>query len=158
WAHLDHDQAMAASRALDHKDWSKQPVTPHLAGVPVGVKDIFNTIEMPTQRGSAFWSGYMAGNDAPGGARAKWAGAVVMGKTATAEFAVHTPPRTVNPRSGQHIAGTSSTGSAVAVLAGMTPLALGTQSAGSIIRPASYVGVLIQAVIRIDPAHWRAQD
>ncbi len=142
WAYLDHDRAMAAAGALDRVDWSKQRVPPLLAGVPLGVKDIFNSIDMPTQRGSAFWSGYMAGNDARVVARAKWAGAVVMGKTATAEFAVHTPPRTVNPCSGEHIAGTSSTGSAVAVLAGMTPLALGTQSAGSIIRPASYVGVL----------------
>ena len=142
WEMIDLERAYANAKALDRVDWSTRKVTPLLAGVPLGVKDIINTIDHPTQRGSDYWKGYTAHNDARVVASAKWAGAQVMGKTTTAEFAVHTAPKTNNPHDETRTAGTSSTGSAVAVACGMVPIALGTQSAGSIIRPASYVGVL----------------
>ncbi len=142
WAYLNPDQAMRAASARDATDWSAAQIAPALAGVPLAVKDVFNTVDMPCEKGSVLWKDYTPGNDARVVERAKWAGAVVMGKSATAEFAVHSAPDTINPVAPDRIAGTSSTGSAVAVLTGMVPLALGTQSAGSIIRPASYVGVM----------------
>ena len=112
-----------------------------LHGIPVGIKDIFNTYDMPTQMGSPIWSGFTPGNDARVVHNIRMAGGVIMGKTVTAEFAVHTPGPTRNPHNTEYMAGTSSTGSAVAVAAGMVPMAIGTQTAGSTIRPASYCGV-----------------
>lgn len=112
-----------------------------LQGIPVGIKDIFNTNDFPTCMGSPIWQGFHPGNDARVVTNIKRAGGVVPGKTVTAEFAVHHPGPTQNPHSSEHIAGTSSTGSAVAVATGQVPLAIGTQTAGSTIRPASYVGV-----------------
>lgn len=112
-----------------------------LAGIPIGVKDIFNTADFPTQMGSSLWQGFTPGNDARVVSHAKREGAVVIGKTVTAEFAVHALNETVNPYDDSRTPGTSSSGSAVAVATGMVPVALGTQTAGSIIRPASFCGV-----------------
>ena len=113
-----------------------------LSDVRVGVKDIFNTIDMPTQMGSPIWKDFTPGNDARVVHSLRMAGAVIPGKTVTAEFAVHTPGPTRNPHNPEHSPGTSSSGSAAAVALGEVPMALGTQTAGSIIRPASYCGVL----------------
>ncbi len=112
-----------------------------LSGIPIAVKDIFNTVDFPTQMGSPLWKGFTPGNDARVVFNAKRAGAVVVGKTVTAEFAVHTLDKTLNPHDITKTPGTSSSGSAVAVALGMVPAALGTQTAGSIVRPASFCGV-----------------
>ncbi len=112
-----------------------------LEGLPVGVKDIFNTAEFPTQMGSPLWNGFTPGNDARVLYDMKRLGAIVPGKTVTAEFAVHSLGKTLNPHAADRTPGTSSSGSAVAVATGMVPVALGTQTAGSIIRPASFCGV-----------------
>ena len=103
--------------------------------------DIFNTLNMPTCMGSSIWQGFTPGNDARVVAALRGEGGVILGKTVTAEFAVHHPGPTVNPFDPGYSPGTSSSGSAVAVAARMVPLALGTQTAGSTIRPASYCGV-----------------
>ena len=112
-----------------------------LEGIPVGVKDIFNTADFPTQMGSPLWNGFTPGNDARAVFNLKRAGGLVPGKTVTAEFAVHTLGKTLNPWAPERTPGTSSSGSAVAVALGMVPVALGTQTAGSIVRPASFCGV-----------------
>ncbi|EMG38413.1 amidase, Asp-tRNAAsn/Glu-tRNAGln amidotransferase A subunit [Desulfocurvibacter africanus PCS] len=113
-----------------------------LEGIPFGVKDVFNTRDYHTQMGSPLWKGFTAGNDARTVHNCLQAGGVISGKTVTAEFAVHTLlNKTVNPHDHSRTPGTSSSGSAVAVAMGMVPFALGTQTAGSIIRPASFCGV-----------------
>tara|TARA_R110000796_G_scaffold11478_2_gene38242 strand:+ start:146575 stop:147912 length:1338 start_codon:yes stop_codon:yes gene_type:complete len=142
WAFVDADEVMRRAKELDAQDWSNHKPNPSLAGAPIGVKDIFNTVDHPNSMGSPTRHGYWPGNDARVVTAAKFVGAQIIGKTTTAEFAVHTAPETVNPWSPNHIAGTSSTGSAVAVATGMVPAALATQSAGSIARPASYNGVV----------------
>lgn len=111
--------------------------------IPFGVKDVFNTIELPTTLGSEVWKGFRAGNNARIVDELADRGAIIICKTTTAEFAVHYIPenRTLNPLDSSRITGTSSTGSAVAVACGALPIALGTQTAGSIIRPASFCGV-----------------
>jgi len=140
WAHLDSALAEACADEVDAARWAgRDPGI--LGGVPVGVKDIFNTLDMPTQMGSPIWAGFTPGNDSRVVHYLRMAGAVFPGKTVTAEFAVHTPGPTRNPHNPEYMPGTSSSGSAVAVAAGMVPLALGTQTAGSIVRPASYCGV-----------------
>lgn len=112
-----------------------------LEGIPIGIKDIFNTEDFPTQMGSPLWSGFTPGNDARLVGNLKLEGAVIAGKTVTAEFAVHALGKTLNPHGADRSPGTSSSGSAAAVSTGMVPAALGSQTAGSIIRPASYCGV-----------------
>lgn len=112
-----------------------------LEAVPFGIKDIFNTANFPTQMGSLLWKGFTPGNDARVVFNARELGALIPGKTTTAEFAVHALSKTLNPYSAEHTPGTSSSGSAVAVATGMVPVSLGTQTAGSIIRPASFCGV-----------------
>jgi len=112
-----------------------------LEGIPFAVKDIFNTAEFPTQMGSPLWKDFTPGNDARVIYDIKRLGAIVPGKTVTAEFAVHSLGKTLNPFAADRTPGTSSSGSAVAVASGMAPVALGTQTAGSIIRPASFCGV-----------------
>ncbi|MCJ0764278.1 amidase [Variovorax terrae] len=112
-----------------------------LEGIPFAVKDIFNTADFPTQMGSALWKGFTPGNDARVLYDIKRLGAIVPGKTVTAEFAVHSLGKTINPHAADRTPGTSSSGSAVAVASGMAPVALGTQTAGSIIRPASFCGI-----------------
>lgn len=112
-----------------------------LIGVPFGVKDIFNTKDYPTQMGSPIWKDFTAGNNARVVDHLRWEGASIIGKTVTAEFAVHSSGKTLNPINQKHIVGTSSSGSAAAVASGMAPIALGTQTAGSTIRPSSYCGI-----------------
>lgn len=112
-----------------------------LESIPVGVKDIFNTSEYPTQMGSPLWKGFTPGNDAREVYYLKKEGALIPGKTDTAEFAVHQIGNCVNPYDITRTPGTSSSGSAVAVALGMVPAAIGTQTAGSIVRPASFCGV-----------------
>lgn len=112
-----------------------------LSLVPVGVKDIFNTKRFPTEMGSEIWKGFTPGNDARVVSMLESKGASVVGKTVTAEFAVHELNSTTNPWDITRTPGTSSSGSAVAVSVGTVPVAIGSQTAGSIIRPASYCGV-----------------
>lgn len=140
WAHVAPEVALRHAASVDARVAAGETVGP-LAGVPLGVKDIFNTSEMPTQMGSPIFKGFTPGNDARVVFDLRRAGAVFPGKTVTAEFAVHTPGPTRNPHDTKHMPGTSSSGSAAAVAAGMLPVAVGTQTAGSIIRPASYCGV-----------------
>ncbi len=140
WAYLDPESALAQARELD-KRLANEDQPQALCGVPVGVKDIFNTYDMPTQMGSPIWKDFTPGNDARVVHYLRMAQAIIPGKTVTAEFAVHTPGPTRNPHNPDYMAGTSSTGSAVAVAANMVPIAIGTQTAGSTIRPASYTGV-----------------
>jgi Asp-tRNA(Asn)/Glu-tRNA(Gln) amidotransferase A subunit family amidase len=139
FAALDPEIALRYARRLDER--LAQGFDGPLLGVPVGVKDVFNTLDYPTEMGSPIWSGFTPGNDARAVFHLKQGGAIVLGKTVTAEFAVHHPGPTVNPHNAAYSPGTSSSGSAVAVATCMTPVALGTQTAGSTIRPASYCGV-----------------
>lgn len=114
-----------------------------LSYMPFGIKDVFNTKVLPTSMGSQIWKGFKAGNNARVVDNLLFNGGIIFSKTTTAEFAVHfiTPGKTKNPYNINHITGTSSSGSAVAVACGALPIALGTQTAGSIIRPASFCGV-----------------
>jgi Asp-tRNA(Asn)/Glu-tRNA(Gln) amidotransferase A subunit family amidase len=113
-----------------------------LAGMPIGVKDVIDTADMPSQYGSPAWAGHRPRADAACVAAARAAGAVVMGKTVTTEFATRHPGPTANPANPKHTPGGSSSGSAAGVGAGFFPLAFGTQTAGSIVRPAAYCGVV----------------
>jgi Asp-tRNA(Asn)/Glu-tRNA(Gln) amidotransferase A subunit family amidase len=140
WAFLDPDHALAQARAADEFRLSGQPVGP-LHGVPVGIKDIIDTADMPTEHGSVLHAGRTPSRDATVVARLRAAGAVILGKTVTTEFATRTPGKTRNPHDPAHTPGGSSSGSAAAVGAGMVPLALGSQTGGSTIRPASFCGV-----------------
>ena len=113
-----------------------------LRGVPVAVKDVFDTADMPTAYGSAIWTGHRPRADAAAVALLRAAGAVLVGKTVTTEFASYTPGPTANPHDPARTPGGSSSGSAAAVASGMAAAALGTQTAGSMIRPAAYCGVV----------------
>lgn len=117
-------------------------ISGNLRAIPFGIKDVFNTKTLPTAMGSELWKGFKAGNNARVVEQIMQQGGIVFSKTTTAEFAVHfiTPEKTLNPFNKEHITGTSSSGSAVAVACGALPVALGTQTAGSIIRPASFCG------------------
>lgn len=140
WVCLDWEYAYEQARAADRRRAAdRQPR--RLTGVPVGVKDVFNTLRFPTQMGSPIRQEYKAGNDARAVAALCLEGAVIPGKTVTAEFAVHWPGSTRNPHNPDYTPGTSSSGSVAAVAAGMVPVALCTQTAGSTIRPASFCGV-----------------
>jgi Asp-tRNA(Asn)/Glu-tRNA(Gln) amidotransferase A subunit family amidase len=110
--------------------------------VPVGIKDIIDTAEAPTEYGSPVYAGHRPAADAACVRRLREAGAVLLGKTVTTEFATYQPPKTVNPLDARRTPGGSSSGSAAAVAGGMVPLALGSQTAGSTIRPASFCGIL----------------
>jgi amidase len=136
WEHLDPEKALAEARARD-----KGPGGP-LKGVPIGVKDVMDTADMPSAYGSPIYKGHRPASDAACVALARGAGAVVLGKTVTTEFATFTPGKTANPHNPAHTPGGSSSGSAAAVGDMMVPLAFGTQTAGSVIRPASYCGVV----------------
>ncbi len=137
WAALDPDLAIEQARAID-RDGRGKP----LAGVPFGVKDIFTTADYATEYGSPIYKGYRPRADAACVALARAAGAVVLGKTMSTEFAANQPTVTRNPHDLDRTPGGSSSGSAAAVAASMTPVAIGTQTAGSVIRPASYCGVV----------------
>ncbi|MDE2165135.1 MAG: amidase [Alphaproteobacteria bacterium] len=137
WAYLDAERALAEARARDAAR-SKGP----LHGVAVGIKDIFDTADMPTAYGSPIYAGHQPAADAACVALLRAAGAVALGKTVTTEFAMSHPGKTRNPRNPAHTPGGSSSGSAAAVSAGMVPAALGTQTLGSVIRPAAYCGIV----------------
>ncbi|MEK7371694.1 MAG: amidase, partial [candidate division NC10 bacterium] len=140
WAFLDPDHALAQARAAD--DWRGEGrPTGALHGVPVGIKDIIDTADMPTENGSVLHAGRTPSRDATVVAMLRAAGAVIMGKTVTTEFANRAPGKTRNPHNPAHTPGGSSSGSAAAVAAGMVPLALGSQTGGSTIRPAAFCGV-----------------
>ena len=134
FAHLDAD---AVRQAADRSAGNGP-----LGGIPVGVKDIIDTADMPTAYGSAIYAGHQPAEDADVVTRTRSAGGLVFGKTVTTEFAWRNPGRTRNPRGLEHTPGGSSSGSAAAVADGMLPLAFGTQTAGSVIRPAAYCGVV----------------
>jgi Asp-tRNA(Asn)/Glu-tRNA(Gln) amidotransferase A subunit family amidase len=137
WEHLDRAQPLAEARRRDG-----EPPRGPLHGVPIAVKDLIDTVDMPTGYGSPIYRGHRPAADAACVALARAAGAVVLGKTVTTEFAAFTPGKTANPRNPAHSPGGSSSGSAAAVADGMAPLAFGTQTAGSVIRPAAYCGVV----------------
>jgi Asp-tRNA(Asn)/Glu-tRNA(Gln) amidotransferase A subunit family amidase len=140
WEVFDPDRLRACARDAGRRIEQGEPCRP-LEGIPVGVKDIFNTADLPTQMGSPIWEGFTPGNDARAVFYLRMAGALVPGKTVTAEFAVHTWRKTFNPHDPTRTPGTSSSGSAVAVATGVVPAAIGTQTAGSIVRPASFCGI-----------------
>src|SRR4051812_3777724 len=137
WVHLDADAALAHARALD-----KEPSRGPLHGVPVGIKDVIDTSDMPTEYNSKIYAGHRPRADAAVVALLRRAGCVILGKTATAEFAFSTAPATTNPHNAAHTPGGSSSGSAAAVADRMVPLALGTQTGGSVIRPAAFCGAI----------------
>src|SRR5687767_15703068 len=137
WAYYDAELALAQARARD-----KEAPRTRLHGIPVGVKDIFDTADLPTEYGSPIYRGHRPAADAACVAAARAAGAVILGKTVTTEFATMVPAATVHPSNPKHTPGGSSSGSAAAVAAGMVPFAYGTQTVGSIIRPAAYCGVV----------------
>ncbi len=140
WVAFDAGQLLATARRCAQRLTRGEPLR-GLEAIPVGVKDIFNSADFPTQMGSPLWAGFTPGNDARAVFNLRRAGALVPGKTVTAEFAVHTLGKTINPWAPERTPGTSSSGSAVAVALGVVPAAIGTQTAGSIIRPASFCGV-----------------
>jgi Asp-tRNA(Asn)/Glu-tRNA(Gln) amidotransferase A subunit family amidase len=140
WAFLDPEHALAQARALDAQRREGGSLGA-LHGVPVGIKDIFDTADMPTEDGTVLHAGRMPREDAAVVARLRAAGAVILGKTVTTELATYAPGRTRNPRNPAHTPGGSSSGSAAAVACGMVPLALGSQTNGSVIRPAAFCGV-----------------
>ena len=135
WVHLDNDQALNAARESDASGSGP------LKGIPVGVKDIIDTADMPSQYGSPIYKGNQTRGDASCVTLTKNAGGIIMGKTVTTEFAARGPGPTTNPHNPAHTPGGSSSGSAAAVGAMMVPLAFGTQTVGSTLRPASYCGV-----------------
>jgi len=141
WAFLDPDYALAQARAADALRLEGKPIGP-LHGIPVAIKDIFDTADMPTENGSVIHAGRTPSRDATVVALLRAAGAVIMGKTVTTEFAYFSPGKTRNPHNPAHTPGGSSSGSAAAVAANMVPLALGSQTNGSTIRPAAYCGVI----------------
>jgi len=149
FAHLDAEQALTQARERDEWRKSGRPIG-QLHGVPVGIKDIIDTSDYPTECGSAALSGRRPRNDAVVVARLRAAGAVIIGKTVTTEFAYFSPGKTRNPHDPERTPGGSSSGSAAAVAAEMVPLALGSQTNGSIIRPGAFCGVFA-----MKPTHGR---
>ncbi|NKC31574.1 amidase [Falsiroseomonas selenitidurans] len=133
FVHLDPEQARRAAAAA-------RPGPLH--GLPFGVKDVLDTAQSPTGYGSPIWAGHRPRGDSAAVAAARAAGGVIMGKTVTTEFATRHPGPTTNPHNAAHTPGGSSSGSAAAVADCMVPLAFGTQTAGSIVRPAAYCGVV----------------
>ncbi len=140
WAWHDPDFVRRQVVALDQYRATGRPLGA-LHGLPVGLKDIIDTARIPTENGTAIDRGRVPDADAFVVARLKAAGAVIMGKTATTELAYMNPAKTRNPHNPDHTPGGSSSGSAAAVAAGMVPLAVGTQTGGSVIRPAAFCGV-----------------
>ena len=140
FTHLDPEHALSQARALDERRASGDALGP-LHGVPVAIKDIFDTADYPTECGSPILTGRRPYRDATAVARLRAAGAVIIGKTVTTEFAYFHPGKTRNPRGLTRTPGGSSSGSAAAVAAGMVPLAIGSQTNGSMIRPAAFCGV-----------------
>jgi len=137
WVWLDPEQALAQARAIDR---AGRPGL--LKGVPVGVKDVIDTYDMPTQHGSPIYRGNRPFADAACVALTRAAGGVILGKTVTTEFANRHPRETVHPSNPAHTPGGSSSGSAAAVADFQVPVAFGTQTGGSTIRPAAFCGVI----------------
>ncbi|MGI9426880.1 MAG: amidase [Hyphomicrobiaceae bacterium] len=140
WAYIDPDHAIAQAISADEALASGRDVGP-LHGVPVGIKDIIDTADMPTENGSPMFAGRRPNHDAACIAALRAAGAVIMGKTVTTELANLNPNKTRNPHNLAHTPGGSSSGSGASVADFHVPLALGTQTGGSVIRPASFNGV-----------------
>lgn len=138
WCHLAADPALAAAQGQDGAVGTMGA----LAGLPVGVKDIIDTADMPTTYGSAAYSGHRPIGDAACVALVRAAGGIVLGKTVSTEFAYFQPGKTANPHNPAHTPGGSSSGSAAAVADFMVPFAFGTQTGGSVIRPAAFCGVV----------------
>ena len=136
WAHIDPDAALVAARAADNSG-KRGP----LAGVPFGVKDIIDTFDMPTEWGTPIHKGRQPERDAACVALSRKAGGILLGKTVTTEFANLHPGPTRNPHDLTRTPAGSSSGSAAAVADFMVPIAIGTQTTGSTIRPASFCGV-----------------
>lgn len=140
WEHLDEEYALRQAREADLARGRGEALGP-FHGVPVGIKDIIDTAELPTENGSPLHAGRRPTEDAALVSLLKNAGAVIMGKTVTTEFAVYHPGKTKNPHDPERTPGGSSSGSAAAVASRMVPAAVGSQTNGSTIRPASYCGV-----------------
>ncbi len=140
WAFLDETHALDQARAADQARREGAAIGP-LHGIPVAVKDIIDTADMPTEDGTPLHAGRMPVQDAAVIAMLRQAGAVIMGKTVTTELSGYSPGKTRNPHEPERTPGGSSSGSAAAIACGMAPLALGTQVNGSVIRPASFCGV-----------------
>ncbi len=139
WAHLEPELVLAAARELDAVPRDERGP---LHGIPLGVKDIFDTFDLPTAYGSAIYHGHRPRTDAAVVAVARRLGMLVVGKTVSTEFAAWQPGPTANPHDPTRTPGGSSSGSAAAVAAGMVPVALATQTTGSIARPAAFCGVV----------------
>ncbi|MEE4314469.1 MAG: amidase [Desulfofustis sp.] len=142
WAHLSPEHLLAQARQADQRHREGQAAGLVLNGIPVGVKDIFDTCDLPTENGTSAHHGRQPATDARVVELLRAAGALIAGKTVTAELAVYTPGKTTNPYDHSRTPGGSSSGSAAAVACSMVPLAIGTQTNGSVIRPASYCGVV----------------
>ena len=141
WAFLDRDHAMRQAQDADQRRSLGKHTGP-LHGVPVGIKDIFDTADMPTEFGSPVWAGRTPRSDAAAVAMLRADGAVILGKTVTTEYAYFHPGKTRNPHDPTRTPGGSSSGSAAAVAAHMVPGAIGSQTNGSVIRPAAFCGVV----------------
>ena len=141
WVTMDEELALETARLRDRELANEGPRGP-LHGVPVGVKDIYYTRDMKTTACSAVLADFVPDYDSTAVAKLRQAGAIIMGKTVTTEFACGDPPPTRNPWNHEHTPGGSSSGSAVGVAANMLPVALGSQTAGSVLRPASFNGVV----------------
>ncbi len=137
WAYIDPNYALAQARILD-----KEPVKRPLHGLPIGVKDVIDTSDMPTQMQSSAYQGHQSKTDAACVAILRAAGAIILGKTVTCEFAGSFPGPTTNPHNPAHTPGGSSSGSGAAVADFMVYGAFGTQTGGSILRPASFCGTV----------------
>jgi Asp-tRNA(Asn)/Glu-tRNA(Gln) amidotransferase A subunit family amidase len=137
WTYIDRAGAIARAKAID-----ESPGAGALRGIPIGVKDVIDTADIPTSYGSPIFDGWQPRTDAACVTIAREEGAVVVGKTVTQAFACGTTVKTANPLNIKHTSGGSSSGSVAAVAAKMVPLAFGTQSASSLIRPASYTGLV----------------
>ncbi|HLN09908.1 MAG TPA: amidase, partial [Xanthobacteraceae bacterium] len=140
------EAAIGAFVIVDLDGARKAASDPGLAGRPlrglaVGVKDIFDTVDLPTEYGSPIYAGNRPASDAAVVSQIRRAGGLMLGKTVTTEFAYQHPGKTRNPHNPDHTPGGSSSGSAAGVAAGMMPIAIGSQTGGSVIRPAAYCGV-----------------
>ena len=140
WAHLDREVALRQATAADEFRKSGLALGA-LHGLPIGIKDIIDTADYPTERGTVLHQGRKPERDATLVSLLKEAGAIILGKTVSTELAVYAPGKTRNPHNPEHTPGGSSSGSAAAVAAAMVPLSVGTQTNGSVIRPAAYCGV-----------------
>ncbi|HEV8641635.1 MAG TPA: amidase [Methylomirabilota bacterium] len=160
WVYVDEADALALARQREAEAQTNRVLGP-LHGVPVGIKDIFDVAGMPTTGGARSWAHTRPPRDGTAVARLRAAGAIILGKTATTEFAYRDPAPTRNPWNRDHTPGGSSAGSGAAVGARMLPLALGSQTVGSVLRPAAYCGVVglkgthgLVAVDGVIPLAW----